>query len=171
MRCEISALVGHGIGHAQVFWKRKAKFAAPGLGDPSLLFHFLPGHVHFFGADERKHVVFLAVFPHQGGGQAQSSPGLEAGGHLKYRGRKHVDFVVDNQPPIVVVKKGEMGEIPLAIRAVRHDLVGGDGHMADLFGVSAIFPDVRLGKGGLVQQFLFPWRMAVTLVVRIRVEV
>ncbi len=149
-------LVCHGIGHAQILGKRNTDFAAPGLGNPALLFHLLPWHIHLFGADEGKHILFLAVFTDQSCGESQSPPGLEARRHLKNRGREHMNFIVNNQSPVAVIKKGKVRKIPFPVRTIGHDLVGGDGDLTNLFGIPAVFSDICFRQRGFIQQFLLP---------------
>ena len=150
---EFVARLGHGIFHAALLGHRQADFRANGLSNPTLFLHFLPGHIVFFRADEREDFVLQPILTHERGGQAEPAARLQGRRDLKHRRRQQMHLVIDDQPPVALVEELEMGELALLARPVREDLVGGDGHRADFLVAAAVFADVLLGQGRLVEQF------------------
>ena len=107
---ELVARGRDGVIHAQHLRHLDAYFVAPGGRNPALPLQFFPGHVDLFRADQRKNIVLPAIFPHQGGRQAQPPAGLEPGSHLEHGGRQQMHFVVNYQPPVAMVKQLKVGE-------------------------------------------------------------
>ncbi len=139
---ELVPLLGQGVDHAKFVRQRHTNFVALGGGDPALPLQVFPGHVVLFGANERKDVGLAAVLADEGGGEAQSPPGLDLGGDAKDRRRQQVDFVVDDQSPVALVEQLEMRKVVGTTLTVGEDLVGGDGHRPDLFDQARVFANV-----------------------------
>ena len=144
--------VRQGIGHTEVFLQRQTDFMAFRLGDPALRLHFLPGDVHLLGTDEGKNVVLPAVLPDQRCRQPETPPRLNGSRNLKNRRGQEMYLVVDNQTPAPGIEEGEMWEIIPLPGPVGHDLVSGKGDRADILDRTAVFADIVLCQGGLVEK-------------------
>jgi hypothetical protein len=153
---EFVARLGHRVFHAALLGHGQTDFRANGLGDPALLLHFLPGHIVFLGADEREDFVLQPILTNERGGQAEPPARLQRRGNLKHRRRQQVHLVIDDQPPVALVEELEMGELALLARAVRENLIGGNGNRADFLLAAAVFANVLLGQGRLVEQLALP---------------
>ena len=124
------SVLGHRVGHALVPGQVHPDLHAIGGGNVALGFDVLPGSVVAFGADKAEDLALATVFTDQGGGQAESPPGLQVGSHAEDRGGQQVDFVIDDQSPVMAVDKFKMGVQPAAFGG--EHLVGGNGDGPDL---------------------------------------
>ena len=98
---------------------------AVGLGDPAARFQLSPWHVILLGPDQGEHVSLAAVFAHQGGSQAQATPGLDLGRHPKNGSGQQMHLVINDQAPVLLIEKLEVRELFLLVGAMRQDLIGG----------------------------------------------
>ncbi len=100
--------LGHGVFQPQLVGHGDAHLGAVRFRDPALRLQFLPGHVVLFRADQAEDIpsrpssrMSVAVIPSR-------RRAWNLGRHPKHRRRQQVNFVVDDQAPVALVKQLEM---------------------------------------------------------------
>jgi hypothetical protein len=145
------ARVRNRVRHAEFLGHGQPHLGALGGGDPALVLQNLPRHVGFLGADQREDVILAVVFAHQRGGEPKSPARLESGGNAEDGRRQKVHLIVDDEPPIAAVEKGEVRKFGVAAFAPGHDLVGGHRDRPDIFGEAAILGHLVFEQRGFVR--------------------
>ncbi len=74
---------------------------------------------------------------------------MNIGGETKYRRWQQVDFVVDDQAPVVGVEEIKVGEDTFALGG--EYLIRGNGDRTDLFACTGVFADLIFGQGGALE--------------------
>jgi len=148
--------VGIGIGSLLVRRQGESVFGAKRLGDVAPVLQGLPGYVVALGADEREDVIFVAVLPDESGSQAKSPLGLDAARGPEYGGWQHVDLVVDDEPPIALLKELEVLHGLVLRFSVGKHLVGGDGNGLHVLYLACVFTDGVGVDGGFRQELVPP---------------
>ena len=151
---------GQGVAQTIVVTEADSDLGARRRRDPAHALQLAPRHVEAFGADQREHVWFLAVLPHEGGGQPQAAHRLDAGGGPEHRRRQQMDLVVDDETPLLLIEQRQMGvpledvgiPVGMAIGPGEH-VVGGDGDRPDVLVLAGVLADLAFGQGRLLQQF------------------
>ena len=107
------ALLGHGIIQLLIFGHADANLVAFSGGNPALAFQFAPGNIIFLWADQAEYISLASIFTHQRRGQAQAATGLNLRCDAEDGSGQQMNFVIDNQAPVVAGEEREMRESPL----------------------------------------------------------
>jgi hypothetical protein len=155
-QAEALATVTPGVAHAEVGIQGDPQLRALGGGDPSLALQDLPRNVVELGPDEGENVIFLAVLAYQRGRETEATQGLDLRGHAEDRGGQEMHLVVDHEAPVAGLEQPEVDEVVCLGAAVREDLVGRDGDVADVLHFAGVLTHHVLGEVSLVDEFGLP---------------